>query len=141
MFAILIILFVAIPLLELAVLIEVGKSLGVFTTIFFVISTGIAGAYLTRNQGFQIFFRIREQMRQGQFPADSLIEGLLILIGGLTLLTPGFITDTIGFLCLLPPTRTIFREFIKREFRRRMEIQSTKFEPKNNEWRDDFFQH
>jgi len=120
MFFILLGLFVVIPLIELALLIEIGKQIGVFSTIMVVILTGVLGAYLTRSQGFQILFQIRSQFQQGQFPADSLLEGLLILIGGLTLLTPGFITDAFGFLCLLPPTRVIFRELIKREIRRRM---------------------
>lgn len=120
MFFVLVSLFIAIPLIELSLLLEIGQNIGVFPTIMVVILTGILGAYLTRRQGFQILFRIRNQFQQGQFPGNSLIEGVLILIGGLTLLTPGFVTDVFGFLCIIPPTRIFFRELIKREIERRL---------------------
>lgn len=119
MFFILLVLFIGIPLAELALLIEVGQRIGVLATVFLVILTGFAGAYLTKMQGFSILFQIRGQLQRGEFPGDSLIEGGLILAGGLTLLTPGLITDTLGFLCLLPPTRFYFRELIKKEIAKR----------------------
>lgn len=121
MFWILLILFILMPIAEISLFIEIGQRIGVFPTIFLVILTGIAGAYLTRIQGFQIMFQIRQQFLRGEFPGDSLLDGLLILVGGLTLLTPGFITDCIGLLCLLPPTRRLFREVLKREFRNRIQ--------------------
>lgn len=121
MFGILAILFILVPIAEISLLIEIGRQIGSFSTIFLVILTGIVGAYLTRTQGFQIWFQIRNQFHRGEFPANSLIEGLLVLVGGLTLLTPGFITDSLGLLCLIPPTRKLLREVIKNELGKRIE--------------------
>lgn len=119
MFAKLLLLFIITPLIELIVLLEVGERIGAMNTIVVVILTGILGAYLTRMQGFNILIQIRQQLQNGQFPGDSLIEGVIILVGGLTLLTPGFITDALGFLCLIPPSRLFFRELIKKEISKR----------------------
>jgi UPF0716 protein FxsA len=120
MFGILLLLFILIPVAEISLFIQIGQRIGIFPTIFLVVLTGIVGAYLTRIQGFRIWFQIQQQLQQGKFPGDSLIDGLLILVGGLTLLTPGFITDCIGLLCLLPPTRNVFRAVIKRSFEKRI---------------------
>jgi len=114
MFGKLVLIFIITPLIELFLLIEIGQQIGVLATVLIVIFTGIAGAALTQRQGFQIIFQIRNQIQSGQFPADSLLEGGIILIGGLTLLTPGFITDAIGFCCLIPPTRKFLSRIIKK---------------------------
>lgn len=129
MFLILLMLFILIPFAEISLFIQIGQRIGVFPTIFLVILTGVAGAYLTRIQGFRIMFQIQQHFLRGEFPGDSLLDGLLILVGGLTLLTPGFITDCFGLLCLLPPTRRLFREILKREFRKRFQT----FKPPDGE--------
>ncbi|MGI2335990.1 MAG: FxsA family protein [Dehalogenimonas sp.] len=98
-------LFIGIPLIELALLIYIGNILGVFPTILIVIVTGLVGAMLAKRQGFAALSKIRSNMAQGTPPGDDILQGGLILIGGLLLLTPGVLTDLIGFALLIPPTR------------------------------------
>jgi UPF0716 protein FxsA len=105
MFPILMLLFFLIPLVEIYLLIEIGGLIGVGWTIFFVVLTAVLGALLVRTQGFSTVNRIRTQMDRGQLPAVELIEGLFLLVAGALLLTPGFFTDAVGFLCLTPPLR------------------------------------
>ena len=105
MFPFLLLLFFLVPLIEIYLLIEIGGVIGVGWTIFFVVFTAVLGAFLVRAQGFSTVNRIRTQMNQGQLPAMELIEGLFLLIAGALLLTPGFFTDAIGFVCLTPPLR------------------------------------
>jgi len=126
MFFRLLLLFTLIPFVELIVLIEVGKQIGTLATIAIIILTGILGASLARMQGFLILNRIREELNQGKMPTDSLIDGLLILIGAIVLLTPGFITDIIGFLLLIPFTREALREPLRHYFRNKIS-NSTQF--------------
>jgi len=138
MFAKLLLLFIITPLVELVVLLEVGERIGVMNTIMVVIITGVIGAYLTRMQGFSILLQIRRQLQNGQFPGDPLIEGVIILVGGLALLTPGFITDALGFLCLIPPSRIFFREMVKKELSKR--FKTTKYDSQEIDadyWIDD----
>lgn len=97
--------FVAAPLVELYVLIEVGSVIGALPTIALSIFTAILGGYLVRTQGVAVLFRAREQLARREVPAFELAEGALLLLVGLALLLPGFITDTVGFLLLLPPLR------------------------------------
>jgi UPF0716 protein FxsA len=110
----LIALFVLVPIIELCILLEIGKNIGIFFTITLVIFTGIIGAYLVKNQGFNLLFRIKSQMNSGMIPTDSLIEGLLVLIGGIFLITPGLMTDIIGFLLVIPPSRLFIFNYAKR---------------------------
>lgn len=113
-------LFTTVPLLELALLIHLGKHVGLLPTLLIVISTGILGAYLAQEQGFSVFRKIQTSLQQGIVPTDSLIEAAMVLAGGLLLLTPGLITDTLGFVLLLPFTRIPIRESIKARFRRKI---------------------
>jgi UPF0716 protein FxsA len=118
MFLYLILLFTLIPVIELAVLLKAGQYIGVFNTIFIVLLTGVVGAYLAKSQGLMILRRIRTDLESGIMPGDSLFDGVLILIGGILLLTPGFITDFTGFLALIPFTRTIIRNFLKKQIKK-----------------------
>ena len=120
MFIRLFLLFVTVPMLELALLIHIGKLIGLWPTLLIVISTGILGAFLAQEQGFAVFRKIQQSLQQGILPTDSLIDGAMILAGGLLLLTPGLITDTIGFVLLLPFTRAPIRETIKNKFRQKL---------------------
>lgn len=114
-FLILLILFIAVPIAEIAVLISVGSEIGLGSTLLLVIGTAVLGAWLVRRQGFQTMQNLRSEIDQGRVPAMELAEGFAILVAGALLLTPGFITDTIGFLCLTPPLRkTVFRWFAGR---------------------------
>ncbi|MCK4809616.1 MAG: membrane protein FxsA [Candidatus Omnitrophica bacterium] len=113
----LILLFTIVPVVELALLIKAGQYIGLGNTLAIVIVTGIAGAYLARLQGFLILRKIEEEVNQGRMPADKLFDGVLILCGGILLLTPGFVTDLIGFMGLIPPTRNLFKQWLKRKIK------------------------
>ena len=118
MFKIFLILFIAIPLIEIAILIEIGKIIGAGYTIALVIGTAFLGVSLLRIQGISTLAKVQANISRGQLPATELIEGLILLISGALLLTPGFFTDTIGFLMLVPTLRqrlaeTFFVNFMK----------------------------
>jgi len=108
----LLILFVIIPVTELYILIEVGERIGSLTTISIIIFTGILGAYLVKNQGFMILKKIQNDLNDGIMPGDSLIQGAIILTGGILLLTPGFVTDILGFIFLMPVSRNIVKKYL-----------------------------
>lgn len=105
MFRLLFVLFLIIPLVEIFFLIQVGQVIGAPWTIFLVVATAVIGAFLLRLQGFQTLHRAQNTMARGAIPAVEMLEGLGLLISGALLLTPGFVTDTIGFLLLIPPVR------------------------------------
>jgi UPF0716 protein FxsA len=111
-FAKLLILFVIVPVTELYILIEVGKKIGSLTTIGIIILTGIIGAYLVKGQGFMILKKIQNDLNEGVIPGDSLIQGAIILAGGIFLLTPGFATDIIGFIFLIPISRRVVKKYL-----------------------------
>ena len=108
----LLILFVIVPVTELYILIEVGKKIGSLTTIGIIILTGIIGAYLVKSQGFMILRKIQNDLNEGIMPGDSLIQGVIILAGGILLLTPGFVTDIIGFIFLIPVSRRVVKKYL-----------------------------
>ena len=120
MFYRLLLLFTIVPFVELIVLIEVGKRIGTMSTLAIIILTGVLGASLARVQGFLVFARIRDDLNMGKLPANSLLDGLLILIGAIVLLTPGFITDILGFLLLFPVTRVMLRDPLQQYFRKKI---------------------
>lgn len=100
-------LFIIVPILELWVLIEVGSKIGALPTIFLIFFTAVVGLALLRQQGLSTLLRVNQRMEQGQIPAAEILEGVMLAIGGVLLLTPGFVTDIIGFACLLPPSRKL----------------------------------
>ncbi len=106
MFKILFLLFLIVPIVEIAILIEIGRVFGVSYTILLVIGTAALGAALFRIEGLSTLARVQQQMDRGILPATELLEGLLLLISGALLLTPGFFTDVIGFLILVPGIRS-----------------------------------
>jgi len=107
MFKIFLLLFITIPLLELYVLIEVGSGLGGITTIALCLLTAALGGILIRWQGMQTLLSAQRQMAQGQPPAEQALHGILLALAGLMLFLPGFITDTLGFLLLIPALRRL----------------------------------
>lgn len=109
----LIMLFTILPFVELYLLIRLGQYIGAGYTILIVLITGIAGAYLAKSQGMSVLRRIQSEMHEGKLPGNHIIDGLCILIGGVMLLAPGLITDTIGFLLVVPGTRFLIREWLK----------------------------
>jgi UPF0716 protein FxsA len=98
-------LFVGIPLTELYFLIKVGAQIGAFPTIFLTIFTAFLGGYMVRRQGFSTLMRVRGMMERGEVPAIEMMEGAVLLVCGVLLLLPGFITDAVGFVFLVPPIR------------------------------------
>lgn len=125
MFIKLILLFTLIPLIELVVLIKLGNIIGLIPTILIVILTGILGASLTRSQGLNTLNRIQSDLSRGVVPAENLLNGVLILVGGVVLLTPGLLTDTLGFLLLIPATRNRFKCLLKNRLKQRIDRNKT----------------
>ena len=108
----LLILFIIVPVIELYILIEVGKKIGSLSVIGVIILTGILGAYLVKSQGFMILKKIQNDIDEGILPGNSLIQGAIILVGGILLFTPGFITDIVGFIFLMPFTRKVVKNYL-----------------------------
>lgn len=106
MFVRLALLFVTVPLLELVLLVQVGRWVGLLPTVALVVVTGILGAALARHEGLKTLARFRAALDAGRLPHREIVEGLLILIAGAVLLTPGLLTDAAGFLLLVPAVRT-----------------------------------
>lgn len=123
----LILLFTLFPILELYLLIQLGQLIGALPTVGIVLATGVLGAFLARREGFAIWTRIQEQLAQGLFPADDMIDGLMVFGAGVVLVTPGVITDILGILILFPPTRRPIRKFIAKRLRRMADTRETRF--------------
>ena len=107
--------FTIIPIIEIYLLIEIGSMFGALTAVALVILTGFLGAFLARMQGLQTLYRIQESLREGRMPSGELLDALLIGIAGLVLLTPGFLTDSAGFLLLIPATRNVIKNWLRRQ--------------------------
>lgn len=107
-------LLVGVPLVELYLLIQVGSAIGALPTIGLSILTAILGSWLVRVQGFSVLLRVRAMLERGETPAFEVLDGALLLIAGLMLLLPGFISDALGFLLLIPPLRRfLIRRFVR----------------------------
>ena len=104
-FPLLLAFFIGVPLIEIYLFIQVGGMIGAFPTVVLVIVTAILGVSLLRAQGFQTMAKFQQEVTTGQLPATTMLEGVALIFGGALLLTPGFLTDGIGFLCLIPITR------------------------------------
>lgn len=108
-------LFLAMPVLEVAAFVKIGGEIGALWTILLTVGTAFLGAFLVRTQGIRTLFNVKEQLAQGQMPAAAMVEGIILLVCGALLLTPGFISDTIGFLGLIPSIRnTVAKGIVKR---------------------------
>lgn len=103
----LLILFILVPVAEIFVLIKVGQVVGALPTIAMILLTAVIGVALLRQQGYSAIARAKQKMEQGTMPAGEMVEGLFLAVGGALLLTPGFITDSVGFCCLIPGVRRI----------------------------------
>jgi UPF0716 protein FxsA len=105
MFFLFVALFILVPLVEFVVLVKVGSAIGLFPTVLIALGTAVLGVSLSRKQGFQVMHQIRQETASGHTPAQSLVEAVCILLAGLVLMTPGFVTDAIGFALLIPSVR------------------------------------
>jgi UPF0716 protein FxsA len=115
----LMLLFVIVPVIELMLLIELGQYVGFLPTLLLVMATGIGGAALARLEGLRVFYQFQQELAKGQIPGQALLDGISVLIGGAFLLTPGILTDFVGFSLLFPPSR----RWIQRLVRARLEQQ------------------
>ena len=118
-------LFTAVPLIELWLLVQLSSAIGFGETIALVLGTGLAGAALARWQGWQVMRRLQSEMQQGMLPAQALGDGVLILVAGVLLITPGVLTDIVGLGLLIPPIRLVLKKGIQRWLTRRVHVQST----------------
>lgn len=116
----LIFLFVAVPLVELAILLQVGQWIGIGPTFALVVVTGVAGAALARRQGLRALMAVQRELAEGRLPGGSLLDGLAILVGGAFLLTPGILTDIAGFSLLLPTSRRWLQGLARRALEKRI---------------------
>ncbi|WP_170007912.1 FxsA family protein [Bacillus fonticola] len=112
---------IVIPAIEIGLLLLAGNTIGVLPTILLIIATGVAGAYLAKQQGFKMLQQLREEVAYGGMPNEAILDGVCILAGGLLLLTPGFVTDLTGFLLLLPPSRISIKKMLRRMIKRWMD--------------------
>ena len=125
MFLRLLLAFTVVPLLELALLIWIGQWLGIWETIAVVVLTGVVGAALARREGVRALGRIQANMNQGILPARELVDACMILVSGLLLVTPGVLTDLVGFALLIPAVRSRVGRYARQAVRRRMTIIDT----------------
>lgn len=107
-------LFLVVPAVELALLIEVGRRIGTGPTLALIVLTGVCGASLARHQGLNVIRQVERETALGHLPGEALIDGLLILLAAALLITPGLLTDTVGFLVLIPGTRAIVKDVVRR---------------------------
>ncbi|WP_041274575.1 FxsA family protein [Desulforamulus reducens] len=114
MFPRLLVLLLIVPIIELFIIIETGKRLGLWVTLSLIVALGLLGLFLIRRQGLSTFTKIKYELFLGHLPADSLLDGLFILASGLLLLTPGLLTDFIGLSILIKPIQRIIKQKLKR---------------------------
>jgi len=117
----LIVLFLLTPAVELALLIQVDRLIGFWATIALIIVTGIVGSHLARREGLSTWQRLNDRLRRGDLPGAELADGVIILVAGALLITPGILTDVIGFSGLIPFTRRRIRRVVMRWFQRKVE--------------------
>ena len=127
MFGFLLLLFAVVTLAEIWLIVQVNQVLGGWETFGLLILDSAIGAWLVKREGMSILAKIQRSLGEGELPTNSLIDGLLVLVAGALMLTPGFLTDGLGLLLLLPPTRAIVREILKKRFAGRVQVGSGAF--------------
>ena len=113
-----ILIFILVPVAELGVLLFSGQTIGVWPTLILLIVTGLLGSYLAKKQGINTIRKVQEQIQFGRVPGNQILDGLCVLFGGILLLSPGFLTDILGLILLLPFTRTLIQPFILKLIRK-----------------------
>ena len=126
MLALLVLVFVALPIAELYVLIQVAGGIGILNTIGLLIAVSVVGAWLSKREGLGVLRRIRFALDRYELPGREVVDGALILFAGALLMTPGFISDCLGILLLLPPTRAVVRGVVIRSLGRRVELMAVR---------------
>ena len=125
----LIVLFIVVPIAELAILIQVGEAIGVWWTIALLVADAVLGSMLARSQGRATWRRFNLALQSGRPPTREVLDGALVLFGGALLVTPGFLSDVLGLFLLLPPTRAFVRALLVRRFSARMVASMTRGRP------------
>ena len=118
--AVLALLFLVVPLLELFVIIQVGQAIGAMNTVGILLLDSIIGGWLMKREGLAALRRFQAKLSSGQLPENELIDGFCILFGGALMLTPGFLSDILGIVLLLPPVRAVIRPVVKRQVGKRI---------------------
>lgn len=118
--ALLFVLFVVVPILELMVIIQVGQSVGAWNTVILLVADSLVGAWLVKHQGVGLLKKSQDRLRNGELPSDEIFSGVAVLFAGALMLTPGFLTDLIGLLLLVPPIRVGVLLIVRRRFRSRI---------------------
>jgi UPF0716 protein FxsA len=118
----LVLIFIGVPIAELYVILKVGDAIGAVPTVLLLAADSVLGSLLLRSQGRRVWRRFREALAAGRMPHREVIDGVLVIFGGAFLITPGFITDVIGVLLLIPPTRYLIRRQLVRRLGRRLVI-------------------
>jgi UPF0716 protein FxsA len=124
-----VVIFIAVPIAEIYVIIKVGEAIGPLPTVLVLVADSVIGSMLLRSQGRRAWARFRETLQRGEIPHREVIDGVLVIFGGAFLVTPGFITDIIGVLLLVPPTRSVFRRELVRRLGKRLEIRTSRRRP------------
>lgn len=122
MAALLALIFLVVPLAELAVILQVGQWLGVANTLVLLVLVSVVGAWMAKREGLGVVRRMRQQLDLGRVPGAELVDGFLVLFAGALLLTPGFLTDCLALLLLIRPVRAAVRRTLRRRFARRMAL-------------------
>ncbi len=130
----LLLLFIAVPAVELALLIEVGSRIGTLATLGLIVATGIAGAALARRQGLGVLRKMQAEVAEGRLPADSLVDGVFILVAAALLVTPGILTDAFGLLCLVPTFRDVAKGLFWRRLERAVREQRIRMDVHLEQW-------
>jgi UPF0716 protein FxsA len=117
--------FVVVPILELYVIIQVGSAIGALNTVFLLLVMSFLGAWLVRREGTNVWRRLQMTLASGQMPGNEVIDGVFILAGGALMLTPGFLSDIVGLILIVPPTRAALRTLVRRRFANRIGFEST----------------
>jgi UPF0716 protein FxsA len=129
MFGRLLLLFITVPLIELYLFFKIGSRIGLPYTLAIIIITGVLGAWLTKVQGLRTLARFQKATAEGRMPHEEVLDGLMILVAGAVLLTPGFLTDTVGFLLLVPAIRAIVRQGLARYVKNHVQIVTAEINP------------
>lgn len=118
MVPILALIFIVVPMIEIAVLVKIGTMIGFWPTLLLQIGSGVVGALLAKMEGLWIWRKIALELQSGRIPADELINAFLIFAAGIILVTPGLVTDFLAYLLLIPWTRNLFKKWLRKRFRK-----------------------
>lgn len=128
-FRILALLFLVVPIVEIYIIIQVGAAVGGWNAIALMVLVSMIGAWMVRREGLSLIGRIQSQIDAGSLPTKELVDGLLVVMAGALMLTPGFLTDAFGLFCLFPPTRILIRTVLIARFANKVQVAGTSFGP------------